>query len=161
QKDLKLSNRQKDRLREKWTVHVRETMSLFEKLQSATPGERERRLQEHRRKSHEKLAAALAGFLDAGQRERLGQLQLQREGPFALLGDHEAFASLKISEEQRKRFREVVRRMQEKMRPLMKKLEEGAAPEEVHPRMLAIRREYATKLEAILTEEQKKGWKKL
>jgi hypothetical protein len=118
-------------------------------------------MHEHRRKSHDKLSIACRTILNAKQQERLLQLQLQQEGPFALLGEHPAFGKLKIAAEQRKQFTEVIQQMQKKLQPLFEKVENGGNPKEIHPKAMKIRQEHAVKIEAILTEAQKKGWKQL
>src|SRR5262249_2824185 len=133
QKELKLTDAQKEKLQEALPEHLQATMKVFEKLQDAKPQEREKALQEHRRKSHEKLEATLKDVLKASQQERLFQLQLQQAGPFALLGEHPTFVRLKITRAQRKQFQEVVQQMQKKIEALMKKAEEGGNPDEIRP----------------------------
>lgn len=161
QEELKLSDKQKEKLSQQLAEHIQETMKVFEKIKDAKPQERDKTMQEHRQKSHEKLSTALKDVLEGRQQERLLQLQLQREGAFALLGRHEAFAKLKITDEQRKQFMEVVQQMQKKIEPLLKEIEKGAKPEEIRPKAMKIRKEHADKIEALLTEAQKKQWKRL
>ena len=160
QEELKLSEGQKEKLLKKLPVHVQETMKGFEKIKDLKP-DREKAMQAQRRKSHDKLSKALKGILNARQQERLGQLQLQQEGPFALLGENKAFARLKITREQRKQLMEVVQQMQKKIQPLLRKIGEGGSPEEVRPRVVKIHQEHAARMEKILTEAQKKEWKRL
>lgn len=161
QEELKLSDGQKEKLGEALPEHIQATMKAFEKLQDAKPEEREKAMQEHRQKSNEKLSKALNEVLKADQQERLFQLQLQQAGPFALLGEHKAFAKLKITRAQRKQFLEVVQQMHKKIEPLAKKAQEEGNPEEVRSAAMKVRKEHADKIEALLSGEQKKHWKEL
>jgi Spy/CpxP family protein refolding chaperone len=161
QDELKLSNDQQQKLSEQFGPYVQATMQLFEKIKDLEPEEREKELQEHRRKSDEKLSAELKGVLDAKQQARLFQLQLQQGGAFALLGQNEAFLKLKITDEQRTKFMEVVQAMEESIQPLIKEAQSGGNPQEIHPKVMKIRKQHEGKIEAILTSEQKKQWKEL
>jgi hypothetical protein len=161
QEELKLSDKQKEKLSEQLPEHVQATMKVFEKIKDAKPQVREKTMQEHCQKSHDKLSATLKDVLEARQKERLFQLQLQQAGPFALLGRHEAFVKLKITEEQRKQFMGVVQQMQQQIEFLLKEVEKGGSPEEIRPKAMTIRKEHAGKIEALLTEAQKKQWQQL
>jgi len=99
QEELKVSDEQKQKLLEKFSDYVQDTMRVFEKIKDLKPKEREKEMEEHRRKSDKKLSAFLKDVLEPKQRERLLQLQLQQAGAFALLGEHEAFTKLKITDE--------------------------------------------------------------
>jgi len=57
QDELKLSNDQQQKLTEQFGPYRQATMQLFEKIRDLKPEEREKELQEHRRKSDEKLSA--------------------------------------------------------------------------------------------------------
>jgi hypothetical protein len=161
QEELKLSDDQKQKLLQEFPNHVQATMKVFEKIKDLQPPEREKEMQQHRRKSDEKLSAVLKDVLNAGQQERLLQLQLQQAGAFALLGQHEAFVPLKITDEQRRQFMEVVQEMHKKIEPVIKEVEKGGKPEEIRPRVMKIRKEHEAKIEELLTEKQKKQWKDL
>ena len=158
QVELKLSDKQKEKLLEKVSEHLPEIMQGFEKIKDAKGQEREKMMQEHRRKWHEKLTAALKDVLDAKQQERLGQLSLQQEGLFAALGESEAFKKLNITDEQRKQFMGVVQEMQKKIIPLIKEAESGGNPQEIRPKIMKIRKDHEGKIEALLTNAQKKQW---
>jgi hypothetical protein len=161
QEELKLSDEQKQKLLEKFPDHVQETMKLFEKIQELKSPEREKAMQEHRQKSEQKLMTQLKDVLDAQQQERLFQLQLQQAGVFALLGQHEAFRKLKITDEQREKFREVVQAMEKKIQPLVKEAESGGNPQEVMPKVMKVRKEHESLIEALLSDTQKKQWQEL
>ena len=136
-------------------------MKVFEKIKDLKSQKREKEMQEHCQKSDQKLSALLNDVLDAKQHERLFQLQLQQAGAFALLGQNEAFLKLKITDEQRKRFMEVVQEMQKKMEPLVKKAEFGGDREEIRLKIMKIRKDHQDSLEALLTDAQKKQWKEM
>jgi hypothetical protein len=161
QEELKLSEGQKGRLLQTLPDHLQETMKVFEKVKDLKSAEREKEMQEHRQKSDQKLSALLKDVLDAKQQERLFQLQLQQAGAFALLGENEAFRKLKITDEQRKRFMEVVREMQKKIEPLIKEAQSGGNPEDIRPKIMKIRQEHEGRIEAVLSDAQKKQWKEL
>jgi len=159
--ELKLSDNQKEKLLATFPAYVQETMKVFETIQDSKPEEREKTMQEHRQKSHEKLSTALKDILEAKQQERLMQLQLQQAGPFAMLGQGKALTKLKITDEQRKKFMDVVQDMQKKIQAMIKDAGQEPKPEELRPKMMKIRQEHAGKIEAQLTETQKNQWKEL
>jgi len=161
QDELKLSDEQRQKLLEKFPPYVHETMKMFDRVKDLGPEEREREMQEHHRKSHEKLSAFLKRVLDARQQGRLFQLQLQQGGVFALLGSNEAFLKLKITEEQRRQFTEVVQQMHKKMEATARQAANTGNPEEVRRSMRKLRQDHAAKIEALLSESQKKLWKEL
>jgi hypothetical protein len=161
QEDLKLADAQKREVLEQLPDYLQETAKVFEKLQDETPPERERAVQDHRRKSEAKLTALLKHVLDAKQQERLFQLQLQQAGPFALLGPNPAFARLKITDEQRKRFMTEMETMQEQIQRLIKELESGGNPEEIMPKIMKARKAHEGRIEIILTDAQKERWREM
>jgi hypothetical protein len=161
QDELKLSDEQRQKLMATFPEHVRETMKVFEQIKDLKPQEREQHMQEHRRKSDAKLSTFLKDVLDGNQQKRLLQVQLQQAGVFALLGQNEAFLPLKITEEQRRKFMEVVQEMQQKIQPLVEEAEAGGKPEEIMPKVMKIRKEHEGKIETLLSATQKKQWKEL
>jgi Spy/CpxP family protein refolding chaperone len=158
QDDLKLSNEQKDKLAEHLKERLPDFMKFFENLGGLKGEEREKELKAFRQKAQEKLVAVLKETLKEDQGKRLRQLELQQEGPFALLHDEGIGKGLKVTEKQRKQIMAVVQEMQKKVQPLIKKAQEGGKPEEIRPKVMEVRKEYAGKIEAILSDEQKKQW---
>jgi hypothetical protein len=161
QDELKLSDGQKLKVMATFPDFVRETMKVFEKIKDLRPRERDQEMQEHRLRSDSKLCTLLKEVLDGKQQKRLLQLQLQQAGVFALLGQNEAFLPLKITDEQRRGFMEVVQQMEKKIQVLVKEAEAGGNPETIMPRVIKIRKEHEGKIEMILNETQKKQWKEL
>jgi hypothetical protein len=160
QEELKFSDKQKEKLLEKLPAHIQETMEFFENIKDAKPEEREKELQAHRQKSHEKLAALLKETLKAEQLKRLQQLELQHEGSFTL-GRPEIAKELMITDEQLKQFMGVAQEMQKKIDPLIKEAQVSGNPKEIGPKMMKIRKDHEGKIEAILTDAQKKQWKEM
>jgi hypothetical protein len=161
QEDLKLAEAQKQQLLAKLPDYVQETMQRFEALKDAIPQEREQAMQEYRRKADAKLTALLKDVLDTKQQDRLFQVQLQQAGVFALLGQNPAFAKLKITNEQRQRFMTEVENMHKQIQGLVKEVESGGNPEEIFPKVREVRKVHAGRIEAILTDIQKKQWREL
>jgi hypothetical protein len=157
--DLKLSAEQKDELEKQLEERVQDAMKFFEKLQDVKPEEREKELGAYRKKAGEKLAAFLKETLKEDQRKRLGQIELQQEGPFVLGG--EVGKELKITDDQRKQFMAVHQELQKKVEPLVKEAQSGGNPEEIRPKLMKIRKEQEAKIVAILTDAQKKQWREM
>ena len=51
--------------------------------------------------------------------------------------------------------------MQKKIAPLMEEVRKGGNPDEIRPKVLKLRDDLEGKLEALLTEDQKKQWKEM
>ncbi len=156
--DLKLTNEQKEKLEEHLKERLPDIMQFFQKLDGLKGEEREKELQAFRKQAHEKLGTLLKETLKDGQRMRLRQVELQQEGPFALLHDEGVGKELKVTDKQRKQFMAVVQEMQKKIAPLIKEAQEGGKPEEIRPKVMKVRQEHAGKIEAILSNDQKKQW---
>ena len=160
--ELKASDEQRKKLLKPSSGYFQEAMQHFQQMQGLGPEERAREDQSYRRKAHEKLNALLKETLTAEQLKRLQQLTLQQEGPWALPADPVVVTELKITDEQRKKLQATVGEMQKKVQPLMEEAQSGRAqPQEIMPRIMAIRMEYSGKLEMILTDAQKKQWQEL
>jgi hypothetical protein len=162
QDDLKLSNEQKDKLAAYLKERLPDFMRFFEGLGEKKQEEREKELKAFRQKEQKKLAAVLKDTLKEDQSKRLRQLSLQQEGAFALWhGDAKIGKALKITDEQRKQFMAVVQEFQKKVKPLIKEAQSGGNAQEIGPKVMKIRKEHEGKIEALLTDSQKKQWKKM
>ena len=160
QDELKLSANQEQKFDDELQARVQEAMEFFQKLEGKTPEDREKALHEYRPKVHEKLAKFLKATLKPDQLKRFRQLALQLEGAFAL-GQPEVGKELKITDQQRMQFMGVVQDLQKSVAPLLKEAHEGGNPEEIRPKVMHIRKEHEAKIEAILTDAQKKQWKEM
>jgi Asp-tRNA(Asn)/Glu-tRNA(Gln) amidotransferase C subunit len=160
QEDLKLTAEQKEKVEEQLREQLPDLMQFFQSLEGVKGEEREKKLQAFRQTAHDKLTPVLKATLREDQSKRLRQLGLQQAGAFALLhGGPEIAKDLKITGEQRKQFVAVVQDMQKKIAPLIKEAESGGNHEEIRPKAMKIRKEHESKIEALLTDAQKKQWK--
>lgn len=160
QAELKLTDEQKEKLEAHLRELLPEAMKFFEGMQDVKPEEREKEIQAFRKKSEKKLVGVLKETLSADQSKRLRQLGLQQEGAFALLhGGPEIAKELNITDDQRKQFMAIVRELQKTVEPLIKEAQSGGNPEEIRPKVMKIRMEHEGKIEALLTDAQKKQWK--
>jgi len=158
QEELKLSDEQKKKLEKRLQDTVQDAMQLFQKLGDKEQEDREKELHAYREKAQENLTAFLQGLLQEEQFKRLRQVMLQREGLFAL-GNAEVMKELEITEKQRRQFVEVLQEMQKKIEPLLKEVQKGGKPDEIRPKVMKIRKEQEGKIEALLSDAQKKQWK--
>jgi len=156
QAELKLSDDQKHKLRAKLSDDVQET----KKVQSLKAGEREQAMRSLRQKSYEKLAVFLNEILTPQQLKRFEQLKLQYDVPSILL-QPEIVNKLKITDEQRQRFMGVIQEMQKAVAPLMKEARSAGNPQEILPKVIALRRDCERKIEALMTAAQKQQWQKM
>jgi hypothetical protein len=160
QEELKLSDEQKKKLEKRLQDTAQDAMQFFQKFGDKKPQDREKELHAYVAKAQENLTAFLQGLLQEEQFKRLRQVMLQREGLFAL-GNAEVMKELEITDEQRQRFVEVVQEMQKKIEPLLKEAQKGGKPEEIRPKVMKIRKEHRGRIEALLSDGQKKQWKEM
>jgi Mg2+ and Co2+ transporter CorA len=157
--ELKVSDDQREKLMQHLQDRIMETGPFLESLKEAGP-EREKKLDEHRKAAREKLAKQLKELLQPEQLKRLRQVTLQQEGAFAL-GQEDVRKELKITQDQMMKFMAVVQDLQKSVQALVKEAQSGGNPEEIRPKVEQLRKDHAKKLEAILTDAQKKQWKEL
>ena len=157
--ELKVSDEQKEKMMQYLMEQIMETGPFLDSLEK-TGQEREKKLNEHRKNALEKLAKHVKEVLQPEQLKRLRQVTLQQEGSFAL-GQDEIQKELKITQEQLKKFMAIVQELQKQVEALVKKAQSGGNPEEIRPKIEQLRKDHAKKLEAVLTDAQKKQWKEL
>jgi hypothetical protein len=104
------------------------------------------------------MAAVLKETLNEGQRTRLRQLELQREG---LFGSGEIWKELQATDEQQKQFVALIQQTGKKIKTLMEEIQKGANPDEIRPKVLKDREDLEGKLESLLTDVQKKQWQEM
>jgi len=148
QEELKATPEQKEKL----DHYLRELLPDAMEVLRQGKGEREK----YNQNTHEAMAAVLTGILNEGQRTRLHQLELQRDG---LFGAEWNLKELQITDDQRKQFTVPTRETQTKIKALMEQIQQGANPDEVRPKVLKLRLELEGQLEALLTDAQKRQWK--
>jgi hypothetical protein len=161
QKELKVSDEQKQKLAKRLQIIVQDAKQFFDMLPGKKADERDKAVHTYRQNVTEKLAAFLEGLLKNEQLHRLRQLELQQEGAFALLIRPDLGKELKITDEQRKQFMAVALELQMKTEPLLKDAQTGGNPQEIGPKIMKIRQEHADRIEAILSNAQKKQWREI
>ena len=157
--ELKVSDEQKERLIPHLMDQIMETGPFLESLPESGP-EREKKLGEHRKQAREKLAKLLDEVLRPEQRQRLRQVTLQQEGASAL-GQEDVRKELNITQEQLKKFMAISKEVHEKVQTLVKEAQSGGNPAEIRPKIEELRKDRARRLEAVLTDAQKKQWQEL
>jgi hypothetical protein len=108
----------------------------------------------------EKVWELVMGTLDKTQFERFKQLELQHEGPPALFRP-EIASTLQITDEQRKQFIVLIQALQKTIEPLMKEAKAGGNQEEIRLKVIKQREDCQGKMEALMTDAQKKQWHEL
>jgi hypothetical protein len=158
QEELKLTKEQKEKLEQLLREVLPHAVQLFQKIQGLDPAERRKELGAFRPKAQEKLAAVLKEALTDGQRKRLRQLELQREG----LRNGQIWNDLQVTDEQRKQFMAMIQRAQKETQRLLEELQKaGKSKGEIQPRVIKVRDDLESKLEGLLTDAQKKQWKEM
>jgi hypothetical protein len=155
QAKLKLTKEQKARVDQCLKDFLPDAVELFQKLEGLKEEARAQAFQPFRMKSRAKLTALLKDILNDGQRTRLRQLELQREG----LRDGEIWKELHVTDEQRKQFIKLIQGAQQKIRPLIEEAQAKGNPKEIQPKVIKIRDELEESLEGILSGDQKTQWK--
>ena len=161
QDELKLTGAQRNKLDERRDATLQEMQQTFEKAQDLKPEDRPKTIGEYRQKADQKLEAFLKETLKEDQLKRLRQLIFQQEGLVAVIGQPDVAKELNITDDQRKQFMTVMQDVHKKIEPLLKQAQEGGDPQEIGPKIMKLRKEQEGKLEAVLTDVQKKQWKEM
>jgi len=150
QAELKVTPEQKEKLEQRLRTLLPEAMQVIQK----SKGERDK----YNQKAHEEMAPVLNETLTEGQRTRLHQLQLQKD---MLFGPRWNMKELQITDEQEKQFIAPTQETQQKTMALMAEIQKGASPDAIRPKAFQLRLDLEAKLEALLTDSQKKQWKEM
>ena len=170
QKELKVSDEQKDKLKEAMKPIQEQQREMFKGF---TPGERpsEEQMKEMRAKG-EKLAAdtkkAVEGVLKEDQVKRLTQINYQLMGVNAFT-NKDVETQLKITEEQKEKIKGVVEEFNKDQGELFRGgFQRGGDPDEARKRreenqkkIAALTKEAEEKIAEKLTDEQKTVWKSM
>ncbi len=114
--------------------------------------------QERAEKSREIQQKAVADILNEDQMKRFHQLELQQEGPAALL--HKDIADkLKLTDDQRKQIADIQQKSREDMRAALQGKNFRDLSDEDRQKLQEIRKTADEKMVAVLTDEQKDQWK--
>lgn len=158
--ELKVSDDQKQKLMQRLPGIIKETMGHFLNIEDLQGAVLEKEHQAYRQKAQGKLTPFLENTLKEDQLQRLRQVELQQEGAFSL-GRPDIGKDLKITDEQRKQFMALVQELQKKIEPLIKEAQAAGNPPEVMLKIMKVRRNYEDKIEALLSDGQKKQWKEM
>jgi hypothetical protein len=166
QAELKLSEDQKTKL-DTISQDVREKARAsfgqinFQELQNLTDEERQKKFDEMRKKADDVTKGVddkVSGILDVKQKDRLKQLQLQREGAMALIRP-EVIKKLELTEEQQAK----IKKVQEDGRPTG--LNRLFDPNQTDEERTAARKKLQDQMEkvqkdclAVLTDDQMLDW---
>ena len=159
--ELKLSDSQKQKLLANLPEYLKNTKEAFGKFQNLQGGEREKEMQSYRQKNWDTFWPFLKTTLKANQFKRFQQLELQHEGPEALLGRPEIAKKLKITNKQRDQFIGVIQDMQRKIEPMIMEAQSNGNPQDILPKVIKIRKGYDVKIEAVMSAAQKKQWNEM
>ena len=113
--------------------------------------------------SQEKTWAFVEETLSAEQLRRFEQLELQHEGPPAL-SRPEIVKKLLITGEQQKQFTGLIQEMKKTLEPLIKEAKSAANPQEMEKmrqEVLKLRQDCQGKMEAFMSDAQKKQWQEM
>ena len=113
--------------------------------------------------SQEKTWAFVEETLSAEQLKRFEQLELQHEGPPAL-SRPEIVKKLQVTGEQQKQFTGLIQEMTKTLEPLIKEAKSAANPQEMEKmrqEVLKMRQDCQGKMEALMSDAQKKQWKEM
>ncbi len=157
QDELKLTDEQKEKLEQHLRELLPDVVRFFENIHDLKPEERKKELQAYRPKARQKLAALLKETLSEDQRKRLRQLDLQREG----LRNGEIWKDLQVTDKQRKQFMPMMQQAQKESQMLMEELHQSGKLKEIQPKVIKVRDDLEAKLEALLTDAQKKQWREM
>ena len=105
----------------------------------------------------DRLWAFLKETLNAEQFKRFEQLELQHEGPPALMRP-EVASELKITDDQRRQFMGLVQELQRKIEPLIRESRSSANPAEIRLKVIALRQACLADMEALMSDAQKAKW---
>ena len=154
QEELKLTTEQKEKL----DVVLPDVAQFLQQLHGLKPEDRKNELKAYRPKAREELAAALKETLDEGQRTRLRQLVRQREG----LRNGEIWKELQVTDEQQKQFMTLIQQTHKETQTLLDELKNGGArKEEIQPKVIKVREDLEDRLNALLTDAQRKQWQEM
>jgi hypothetical protein len=148
--ELKVTQEQKEKLDQYLRTLLPEAMQVLPK----SKGERDK----YNQKAHQERDPVVKEILTEGQRTRLHQLELQKD---MLFGPDWNMKELQITAEQHQQFIAPTQETQQKTMALMAEIQKGASPDEIRPKAFQLRLDLEAKLEALLTDAQKKQWKEM
>lgn len=158
QKELKLDEAQVEKSKELATTAREKMMEARESLQSLEVQERLQKMQSINQEINAGVKKDAAEFLKPEQLVRLIQIHYQSQG-VTVFNDPEVAAKLKITDDQKKAFGEIVKDSMEEIRSIL--TQNSGNPAEAAPKLTELQKAAKAKAEGKLTEEQAKQWKEM
>jgi Spy/CpxP family protein refolding chaperone len=152
QKELKLTDEQKEKAREFAQAQGEKMREAFQNAQ----GDPEK-MQEARKAMTEAGDKFVKETLKPEQQKRLKQIQYQADVLQTLSANEEVQKTLKLTDEQK----EKLKTLADDLRKDRQELFQGGGGPEMMQKMQALTKDYTTKAQAVLTDAQKKEWKDL
>ena len=152
QKELKLTDEQKEKAREFAQAQGEKMREAFQNAQ----GDPEK-MQEARKAMTEAGDKFVKETLKSEQQKRLKQIQYQADVLQTLSANEEVQKTLKLTDEQKEKLKTLADDLNKDRRELF----QGGPGPEMMQKMQALTKDYTTKAQAVLTDAQKKEWKEL
>jgi hypothetical protein len=152
QKELKVTDEQKDKLKEAATKVREDHKDDFAKFRDLSDEEKQKLM----KAVSEETDKALGKVLDDKQMKRLRQIGLQQQGAFAFMNP-EIQGKLKLTNDQKEKIKTINEEAGQKMRELF----QGGFNEEARTKMTQLRKETMDKITGAMTDDQKKTWKEM
>jgi Spy/CpxP family protein refolding chaperone len=162
QKELKLTDEQVSKVKN-IVKEIREKhQDDFAKLRDAAPEERREKFMELRKTVQEETHKALADakVFNPDQEKRLHQLELQTQVMFQgpqVFTDAKVAGELKLTDDQKEKLKTLAQDFNKER----EELRQGGPGPEMFQKMAALTKESMEKVNAVLTEDQKKTWKEM
>ena len=141
-----------------------EAMEIFSGLQDLSAEEREKEMPSLLKMMTEKgkeLQVKVDKILDPKQLTRMKELSIQQRGPEAF-EDEEVAATLKLSDDQKKKLATIRDDAADKQQEIIKALSEGGGDRAaIGEKIQALRKELGEKAVAVLTPEQRESFEKM
>lgn len=153
-KELKITEEQTKKIEESGKK-MREMMGSMRDLQ---PDERRQKMQEMQGEM-QKINKEIMDGLNPDQQKRLKQLQYQRDGLMGALNNEEVKKELNLTQEQQDKIKAIQDDMRSQQREMFQGGGQGADRQEMQKKMEELRKSTQTKVEGVLTDEQKTKWK--
>lgn len=164
QAELKLTDDQKTKLQAAQQEMGQKMRDMFQNSQGQDPEERRKQMaamQEEQKKT-------IDSILTPDQQKRYNQLDLQwtfQMAPGMALSRPEVATALKLTDDQKKSLEQINSKSREDMQALMQGSDPQSMTQEerqaMNTKRQAIQKDTADKIQALLTDDQKKAWKDL
>jgi hypothetical protein len=158
QKELKLDNEQVDKIKAALTKVREQHQEEFAKLRSLDQEERRTKGQELNKTVSEEILKSASGILAPDQLKRLKQIELQQEGTRAL-SRADVEKALNLTPDQKEKIKAISDDAAKEMRDLRQA--GGGGAQGNREKMTELRKQTNEKVQAVLTDDQKKTWKEM